>query len=202
MHIFQFVLGTITGIINIWKQLENGSLIISGPWLLSTCVSVNAWVSGSKSPRLPSGDPWLALDFGPLICVFRCNRLSDVMALCEISRVILPVLLGDLAWSRPITFPQLSLPSSHAPWCSSSRSSWHLIMLRDPCPLCLACSWTKGRLPLPSRHHLSLWSHQRGAGAKSLPGGDCERNRCFRLPDRPGKEECLPLIMWVRKSDF
>lgn len=97
------------------------------------CPWMSGWRVGSKSPRLPSRDPWLALDFGALICLFRRNRLSDIMALCEISHVILPVLLSDLVWSRPVTFPQLALPSSHAPRCSSC-SSWHLIMLCDPCP--------------------------------------------------------------------
>ena len=74
----------------------------------------------------------------------------------------------------------------HTPGCSevsfcSDCALWSLPLLY------LVSLWTELRLPFPSRYHLSLWSDQRGAGAQSLPRGDCERNWRFRLPDSPGR---------------
>lgn len=62
----------------------------------------------------------------------------------------------------------------------------------------LVSLWTQLRLPFPPRYHLSLWSDQRGTGAQSLPRGDCERNRRFRLPDSPGRGYFIS-TMWVKK---
>lgn len=62
------------------------------------------WVSGSRGPIVAIKRPpdWLLTE--QIICVFHLNQLLDKMALHEVSRIFLPVLLCDLAWERPVSF--------------------------------------------------------------------------------------------------